>query len=173
MSLLALSPLDPHSQFPLPLGVDVQYADHYLGRTMPVAIFINHRRVLVDLEQLLYPHDLVHAAVFFHAQRSRRLPSRLPRYMQLQFQPLQLQRFLRSCVLATGHALASPPASVCRLVHAGTKNRWIDCIFVRVMSGFVVRAEVQRQAARIACACRAALARSSFASAHMVWPLCH
>ena len=32
--------------------------------------------------------------------------------MQLQFSPLQLQRFLRGCVLATAHALVTPPASV-------------------------------------------------------------
>ena len=119
---------------------------------MPIVLFINHRRVLVNVDQLLLPCDLVHAAVFFHAQRSRRPPPRLPRYMQLQFQPLQLQRFLRSCVLATAHALATPPASVCRLVHARTRSRWIDCIFVRVMSSFVARTEVRWQGARCACA---------------------
>ena len=133
----------------------IQHFDHYTGRML---LFVDHRRVLVELEQLLLPCDLVRAAVFFHAQRSRRPPPRLPRYMQLQFQPLQLQRFLRSCVLATAHALASPPASVCRLVHARTRSRWIDCIFVRVMSGFVARAEVRRQAARLC-----------FASACMIW----
>jgi len=140
------------------VAVDAQYVDHYLCRAMPIVLFINHRRVLVNVDQLLLPCHLVHAAAFFHAQHSRRPPPRLPRYMQLQFQPLQLQRFLRSCVLATAHALATPPASVCRLVHARTRSRWIDCIFVRVMSGFVARAEVRRQAARLC-----------FASARMIW----
>ena len=144
--------------FQMNQGVDVQYVDHYLCRAMPIVLFINHRRVLVNVDQLLLPCHLVHAAAFFHAQHSRRPPPRLPRYMQLQFQPLQLQRFLRSCVLATAHALATPPASVCRLVHARTRSRWIDCIFVRVMSGFVARAEVRRQAARLC-----------FASARMIW----
>ena len=140
------------------VAVDVQYVDHYLCRAMPIVLFINHRRVLVNVDQLLLPCHLVHAAAFFHAQHSRRPPPRLPRYMQLQFQPLQLQRFLRSCVLATAHALATPPASVCRLVHARTRSRWIDCIFVRVMRGFVAKAEVRRQAARLC-----------FASARMIW----
>ena len=129
-----------------------QYTDHYLGRTMSIVLFINHRRVLVSLEQLSLPRDLVLAAMFFHAQRWRRPPPRLPRYMQLQFQPLQLQRFLRGCVLATAHALVTPPASVFHLVHARTKGRWIDCIFVRVMSSFVARTEVRWQGARCACA---------------------
>jgi hypothetical protein len=77
--------------------------------------------------------------------------------MQLHFRPLQLQRFLRSCVLATAHALVTPPVSV--FVHARTKSRCIERIFVRVMSGFVARAEVRRQAA---------LARFAFASARIV-----
>ncbi len=72
--------------------------------------------------------------------------------MQLQFPPLKLQRFLRSCVLATAHALVSSTASVFRLVDARTKSRWIERIFVRVMSGFEARAEVRRQKARFACA---------------------
>ena len=128
------------------VDLDFQYMDHYLCRMMPIVLFINHRRVLVNVDQLLYPRDLVHAAVFFHAQRSRRPPPRLPCYMQLKFHPLQLQRFLRSCVLATVHALVTPPANVCRLVHARTRSRCFDCIFVRVMSGFAARAEVRRQA---------------------------
>jgi hypothetical protein len=94
---------------------------------------------------VVLPCHLVQAAVFFHALRSRRLPPQPPRcmHMQLQFQPLQLQRFLRSCALAAAHALATPPASVSRLLHARSKSRWIDCIFERVMSGFVARAEVR------------------------------
>jgi hypothetical protein len=90
--------------------------------------------------------------------------------VQLQFQPLQLQRFLRGCVFATAHALATPPASVFHLVHARTKGRWIDCIFMRVMSGFVAKAEVRRQAARCACACpccaRMIISRIVWTSSH-------
>jgi hypothetical protein len=70
------------------VAVDGQYADHYLCRMMPMVLFINHRLVLVNIHQLLHPRSLAHAAVFFHAQRSRRPPQQLPRYMQLQFQPL-------------------------------------------------------------------------------------
>ena len=98
--------------------------------------------------------------------------AQLPRYLQLQFQPLQLQRFLRGCVIATAHALVTPPASVFRLVHARTKSRWFDRIFVRVMSGFVARAEVRRQGARCACmpCCTAHLC---FASARTDWRSFH
>ena len=95
---------------------------------------------------------LVRAALCIHAHRSRQPPPPLPPYMQLQFPPLKLQRFLRSCVLATAHALVSSTASVFRLVDARTKSRWIERIFVRVMSGFEARAEVRRQKARFACA---------------------
>ncbi len=144
------------------VDLDDQYPDHYLCRMMPIVLFIDHQRMLVNLEQLLHPRDLVHAAMFFHAQRSRRPPPQLPRYMQLQFQPLQLQRFLRGCVITAAHALVTPPASVFRLVHARTENRWIDLIFVRVMSGFAARLEVRRQGARLC-----------FASARMNWRSFH
>ncbi len=65
--------------------------------------------------KFFFPCQLVYAALCMFAHRSRRPPLPLPRYMQLQFSPLQLQRFLRGCVLSTAHALATPPASVFRL----------------------------------------------------------
>jgi len=102
---------------------------------------------------------LVRTALCIHAHRSRQPPPPLPPYMQLQFSPLQLRRFLRSCVLSTAHAFVTPPATVFHLVHAMTKSRWIERIFVRVMSGLVARAEVRRQKARFACA-----------SVRVVWP---
>jgi hypothetical protein len=165
----AFAPRGPCLEFP------VRLFDHYTRR---ILCFVDHRRVLLGLQQLSLPCDLVRAAMFFHAQLSHQPPPRLPRYMRLQFlphrlhfSPLQLQRFLRSCVLATAHALVTPPASV--FVHARTKSRCIDCISVRVMSGFVARAEVRRQGARCACACRAALARLSSAISHIVWSSFH
>jgi hypothetical protein len=124
-----------------------EYFDHYLGRR---ACLGDHWHALLSLEQL-HPCQLVFAALCARMRRFRLplppLPP-LPRYMQVQFPALQLQRFLRSCVLATAHALATPPASVCRLVHARTRSRWIDCIFVRVMKGFLRRAKVRLFAAR-------------------------
>jgi hypothetical protein len=132
----------------------IQVFDHYTGK---ILLFIDHRRILLSLHELSLPCDLVFAAMFFHSQRSRRPPPQLPRYMRLQFPPFQLQRFLRGCVLATAHALAMPHASVSRLVHARTKSRWIERIFVRVMSGFVEKAKVRRQGVRSAY--DAALAR--------------
>jgi hypothetical protein len=149
--------LSSHPPAAAPDSPPVQLFDHY---TRNILLFVDYRRVLLTLYELSLPYDLVRAAMFFHAQRSRQPPPRLPRYMQLQFLPLQLQRFLRSCVLATAHALVTPPASV--FVHARTKSRCIERIFVRVMSGFVARAEVRRQAARL-----------SLASAGMVWPSFH
>ncbi len=115
----------------------IEHFDHYLGK---MVLFADHRRVLLSMDELLLPRDLVHAAMFFHAQYLRRPPPRLPRYLQLQFPPLQLQRFLRGCVLAAAHALVTPPAYE-RVDPAAW--RWSHCIFVRVMSGFVRRAEVR------------------------------
>jgi hypothetical protein len=137
---------------PPPHSLLLLFFDRYLGRDTCVPA--------KQLGQVLLPCHLVRAAMFFHAQRSRQPPPRLPRYMQLQFLPLQLQRFLRGCVLATAHALVTPPASV--FLHARTKSRCIERIFVHVMSGFVARAEVRRQGARL-----------SSASAGMVWPSFH
>jgi hypothetical protein len=139
-------------------------ADHYLGHGR-MTVFVNHQLFSVSLHELLNPRDLVYAAMFFHAQRSRRLPPRLPRHMQLQFRPPQLQRFLRGCVLATAHALVTPPASV--WLDAATMWCWSHSIFVRVMSGFVAKAEVRRHRALRQGA------RFSFASAGMVWPSFH
>ena len=130
----------------------ISFFDCYLRQRMRVPA--------KQLGQPMLPSHLVRTAMFFHAQRSCQPPPPFPPGTQLQFMPLQLQRFLRSCVLATAHALVTPPASV--FVHARTKSRCIDRIFVRVMSGFVARAEVRRQAARL-----------SFASAGMVWPSFH
>ena len=62
-----------------------------------------------QLGQVMPPCQLVRAARCVHAQPSCQPP---PSQMQLQFSPLQLQRFLRGCVLATAHALVTPPASV-------------------------------------------------------------
>ena len=112
------------------------------------------------LGHVVLPCQLVYTALCVHARRLRQPLPPLPPYTQLQFLPPQLQRFLRSCVLATAHALVTPPASV--FVHARTKSRCIERIFARVMSGFVARAEVRRQGARL-----------SFASAGMVWPSFH
>ncbi len=123
----------------------IPFFDRYLGRGMRVPA--------KELDQAMLPCVLACNALSILAQRSGRPQPQLTRYVQHQFQPLQLQRFLRSCVFATARALASPPATVCRLVHARTRSRWIDCIFVRVMSGFAARAEVRRQAARLCFAC--------------------
>ena len=139
---------------PPPDSPRISFFDLYLGRGTCVPA--------KQLCQAMLPCHLVCAAMFFQAQRSRQPPRPFPPCTQLEYQPLQLQRFLRGCVLATAHALVTPPASVFRLVHAGTKSRCIERIFVRVMSGFVARTEVRRQGARCACACRAALARLFF-----------
>jgi len=135
----------------------VPFFDYYLGR-----------RVCVPFKQLghvLLPCHLACAALCVHAQRSHRPLLPFPPSMQLEFLPLQLQRFLRGCVLATAHALVTPPADA--FVYARDQWRFIDRILVRVMSGFVRRAEVRRQGARCACtcACRSALAGGCFIDA--------
>ncbi len=76
---------------------------------------------------------------------------------QLGFPPKLLQRFLRGFVVATAHGLVTAPASVCRAcgsasVYVGAREQmiWMNRIFARVMSGFVMREEVRLQAAAAA-----------------------
>jgi hypothetical protein len=128
----------------------ISFFDRYIGKRMCVPA--------KHLGHVVLPCQLVYAALCVHARRLRQPLPPLPPYTQLQFLPLQLQRFLRGCVLFTAHALVTPPASVFQLVHVRTKSRFIARIFVRVMSGFVARAEVRRQGARCAYARRAAIA---------------
>jgi hypothetical protein len=125
-------------------GPVISFADLYLGSRIDVPA--------KQLGQVLLPCYLVCSALCVRVQHLCQPPLPFPPCAQLQFLPLQLQRFLRSCVLATAHALVTPHASVFRLVHARTKIRWIERIFVRVMSSFVARSEVRRQRARCACA---------------------
>jgi hypothetical protein len=122
---------------------------------MPIVSFFNDRRVIVSQDKLLLSCQLSCAALWVHAKRSSQPQPPFPQCisMQPQLLPLHLQRFLRGFVLATAHRLVIPPASLLRLVHASTKSRWIDRIFVRVMSGFVWKAEVRRQCSHVACAC--------------------
>ena len=135
----------------------VPFFDYYLGRRMCVPF--------KQLGHVLLPCHLACAALCIHAQRSRRPPLPFLPSMQPEFLPLQLQRFLRGCVLATAHALVTPPAK--GFLYARDRWRFIDRILVRVMSGFVRRAEVRRQGARCACtcACRAALVGGCFIDA--------
>ena len=95
-----------------------------------------------ELGQVLLPCRLVYVVLRLRAQRLGQ-PLPVSDYGQLEITPLQLQRFLRGCLLSLAHALVAPPACVFRLVPARTKGRWVDRIFIRVMSGFVARAEVR------------------------------
>ena len=92
-----------------------------------------------ELGQVLLPCRLLHVVLRIRAQRLGHPLPVAPDYRQLHITPLQLQRFLRGCVLSIAHALVAPPACVFRLVLARTKGRWVDRIFIRVMSGFVAR----------------------------------
>ena len=98
---------------------------------------------------------LVRFALFFEPRRSLR--QRSPRLGQLGFPPKLLQRFLRGFVVATARGLVTAPASVCRAcgsasVYVGAREQmiWMNRIFARVMSGFVMREEVRLQAAAAA-----------------------
>ena len=64
------------------------------------------------------------------------LRQRLPGLGQLAFPSTLLRRFLRGCVVFTAHGLVTAPASVCD--DARKKMIWMNRIFARVMSGFVV-----------------------------------
>jgi hypothetical protein len=122
---------------------------------MPIAFFINLQRVADNQDSHLPPCHLIFAALCVHAQRSRQPPLPLPPYMQVQFPALQLQRFLRSCVLATAHALVMPPASV--YVHAKDRRCWFERIFGR---DFRVAAECRSfSCSHFACLQPAAAAR--------------
>jgi hypothetical protein len=78
------------------------------------------------------------------------LRQRLPGLGQLEFPPKLLRRFLRGCVVFTAHGLVTAPASV--FVTARKKTIWMNRIFARVMSGFVVVPLQAAAADRIACA---------------------
>jgi hypothetical protein len=131
-----------------------EYFDHYLGRR---TCLVDIQHALLSLEQF-FPCQLIFAALCVHAQRLRQPSPPLPRYMQVRFPALQLQRFLRGCVLVTARSLVIPPSNVFHLVHTRVKSRWIDRIFVRVMSGFARRAQVRR----MSCCSRAFLAPSLY-----------
>ena len=64
------------------------------------------------------------------------LRQRLPGLGQLAFPSTLLRRFLRGCVVFTAHGLVTAPASV--FVTARKKKIWMNRVFARVMSGFVV-----------------------------------
>jgi hypothetical protein len=89
---------------------------------------------------------LVHFALYFEPRRSLR--QRLPTLGQLAFPSKLLRCFLRGCVVFTAHGLVTAPASV--FVIARKKMVWMNRIFARVMSGVVMREEVQLQAAAAA-----------------------
>ncbi len=95
----------------------------------------------VNVEAQMF--ELVCAAMWVHAQRSHQPLPPFPRHMQLEFSPLQLKRFLRGCVPATARTLVAPPAGM--YADQTTTRCCMRRIFVRVMSGFVKRAEVRRQ----------------------------
>ena len=84
-----------------------------------------------ELGQVLLPCRLVYVVLRLRAQRLGQ-PLPVSDYGQLEITPLQLQRFLRGCLLSLAHALVAPPACVFRLVPARTKGRWVDRIFIRV-----------------------------------------
>ena len=87
--------------------------------------------ILSDVTCLCF---LVHLALYFEPRRSLR--PRLPRLGQLAFPPKLLRCFLRGCVVATAHGLVTVPAGV--FVTARKKKIWMNRVFARVMSGFVM-----------------------------------
>jgi hypothetical protein len=94
----------------------------------------------VAVLRLLVPFAL------FPSSLSRR--QQLPTLGQLAFPPKLLRRFLRGCVVATAHRLVTAPAGVD--FTARKKMIWMDRIFARVMSSFVMREEVRLKAAAAA-----------------------
>ena len=102
--------------------------------------------ILEGFLHLFFDVLLVRFVLFFQPRRSLRHP--LPAIAQLAFPPKLLQRFLRDFVGSTARRLADAPA--CVYVDAKKKLIWRNCIFARVMSGFVMREEVRLQAAAAA-----------------------
>ena len=99
--------------------------------------------ILSDAARLCF---FVRLALYIQHQLS--LCQRLPRLGQLAFPSKLLRRFLRGCVVFTAHGLVTAPASVC--VGPREKTIWMNRIFARVMSGFVVVPLQAAAAARIA-----------------------
>jgi hypothetical protein len=88
---------------------------------------------------------LIQTALWLNARRSlaqQPLPS--PSFMQLQVLPKLLRRFLRGCVAATAHGLATAPFS--ERVDLETMSLWKTCMFMRVMNGLLRRIKVSATA---------------------------
>jgi hypothetical protein len=116
--------------------------DHYLQK--PACFFLKAHDSLVRFQELARPSLLVLAARHFNARRARdQPPLTLPfSLIHFKFQPLQLQRFLRGFVISAADALVAPARA-----DPATVRYWSHCIFERVMSGFLARVTVRRQAA--------------------------
>jgi hypothetical protein len=121
--ILKAVPRNAPAQPPLD-SLSISFFDLYLGRGTCVPA--------KQLCQAMLPCHLVCAAMFFRAQRSRQPPPPFHPCTQLEYQPLQLQRFLRGCVLATARRLITPPSRV--FVYERDQWRCINRIFVRVRS---------------------------------------
>jgi len=112
--------------------------------------------ILSRLSDLASMCILVRFALFFPPLCLRQP---LPRLGLFMIPPKLRRRFLRGCVVATAHGLATAPAGMYRAcgsaaVYIGTEEQmiWMNRIFARVMSGAVMREdlEVRLQAAAAA-----------------------
>ncbi len=125
-----------------------EYFDYYLGKNV---CFCGHPHVVLSM--VLLPCQLVFAAICIYARAHKRvLPP--PRFMQLEFPPLHLQRYLRGFVTLAADRLANSMAF--------KYPAFVDCIFMRVMSGFFCKAEVRMSVVIMLAFCAPALAVVEF-----------
>jgi hypothetical protein len=116
---------------------------HYLRKHVD-SVFSATTNPAIILDELWRPGELVLAAISIDARRrhQRMLPPFPSRIMQLEFTPLQLQRFTRSFITTTaGLLVAGLGDPVLRRMHA-------MMIIARVRSGVVSAVEVRPQDAR-------------------------
>jgi hypothetical protein len=112
----------------------VLYFDHYLSRPVYAKRF----------DCIMLPSHIVLGALWLQSRATplwftvafKAAAEHAPRFTQLEFQPMQMQRFLRRCVVFTAHKLTSSSGQKC--VNASKH------VFMRVMIGFVGRLQVRR-----------------------------
>ena len=116
---------------------------HYLRKHVDVVVSATTNPAII-LDELWRPGELVLDAISIDARRrhQRMLPPFPSRIMQLEFTPLQLQRFTRGFITTTaGLLVAGFGDPVLRHMHA-------MMIIARVRSGVVSAVEVRMQDAR-------------------------
>jgi ankyrin repeat protein len=118
--------------------LDLEYYDHFVGRTLCI---VDERH---QIDGPSRPMVLVKSAARFYLQNPNPAPEAALHqppppigYNQASLLPAQLQRVMIGCVASACHRLAAQPARL--KVHDGMAWRRRTCILVRVLAGYFGR----------------------------------